>query len=63
MPVTRLETFITICTMFFGLLLNAFVISSFTSAFSKWDSKKELAGNRCATSLSFPQAISQHLLM
>ena len=37
---------ITTSTMFGGLLLNAFVISSFTSAFASMDSKKELAGKQ-----------------
>ena len=43
-PVTALEAIITTFTMGVGLMLNAVVISSFTSAFAAMDSKKELAG-------------------
>ena len=45
-PVTSIEALVTIFTMFFGLLLNAFVISSLTTALSSMNSKKELAGKQ-----------------
>ena len=45
-PVTTLEAFITCTMMFCGLLLAAFVISSFTSAFASMDSKNALAGKQ-----------------
>ena len=43
-PVTKLEVLVTTFTLFFGLMLNAFVISSLASAVASMDSKKELAG-------------------
>ena len=46
MPVTALETLVTTFLMCGGLLLNAFVISSFTSAFAEMDSKHQLAGKQ-----------------
>ena len=45
-PVTALEAFVTTLLMCCGLLLNAFVISSFTSAFAAMDSKNQLAGKQ-----------------
>ena len=45
-PTTTLETIVTTLLMCFGLLLNAFVISSFTSAFASIDSKNQLAGKQ-----------------
>lgn len=45
-PITTLEAFVTTFTMFFGLLLNAFVISSLTQALASMDSKKELVGKK-----------------
>ena len=45
-PVTSLEAIVTTFTMFIGLLLAAFVISSFTSAFASIDSKNALAGHQ-----------------
>lgn len=45
-PITSLEAFVTTFTMFFGLLLNAFVISSLTQALASMDSKKELVGKQ-----------------
>ena len=41
-PITGLEVTVTVLTMFLGLLVNAFLISSFTSAFASMDSKQEL---------------------
>ena len=52
-PITTFENVITTFTMFGGLLLNAFVISSFTSAFASMDSKKELAGKQLDTIRSY----------
>ena len=48
-PVTPLECFVTTITMFVGLLLNAFVISSLTTALATMNSKKELAGKQLDT--------------
>jgi len=45
-PVTTLEAIVTTFTMFVGLLLAAFVISSFTSAFASIDQKNALAGHQ-----------------
>ena len=45
-PTTTLEAIVTTLLMCFGLLLNAFVISSFTSAFASIDSKNQLAGKQ-----------------
>jgi len=52
-PVTALEAVITTFTMFFGLMLNAFVISSLTTALASMNSKKELAGAQLAAIKSF----------
>lgn len=38
-----------------GLLLNAFIISSFTSAFAQMDSKNQLAGKQLDTVRARPQ--------
>jgi len=48
-PVTSIEALVTTFTMFFGLLLNAFVISSLTAALASMNSKKELAGKQLDT--------------
>jgi len=48
-PVTALEAGVTTVTMFVGLLLNAFVISSLTTALATMNSKKELAGKQLDT--------------
>ena len=48
-PLTVLECIITNATMFFGLLLNAFVISSLTQALAHMNSKKELTGKQLET--------------
>ena len=45
-PLTVLESLLTTGTMFFGLLLNAFVISSLTQALHQMNSKKELTGKQ-----------------
>lgn len=45
-PITSLEAIVTTLTMFVGLLLAAFVISSFTSAFAAMDQKNALAGKQ-----------------
>jgi len=45
-PVTIMESVLTTTTMFFGLLLNAFVISSLTQALQTMNSKKELTGKK-----------------
>lgn len=45
-PVTVLESIVTTITMFFGLLLNAFVISSLTQALAQMDSKREIVGKQ-----------------
>ena len=45
-PVTGLEAFVTTFTMFGGLLLNAFVISSLTTALASMNAKKEFAGKQ-----------------
>ena len=45
-PVTSLEAIVTTFTMFVGLLLTVFVISSFTSAFASIDQKNALAGKQ-----------------
>ena len=45
-PVTTTEAVVTTVMMFCGLLLAAFVISSFTSAFASMDSKNALAGKQ-----------------
>jgi len=45
-PVTSLEAIVTTFTMFIGLLLAAFVISSFTSAYQQVDQKAALAGKQ-----------------
>ena len=48
-PVTMPEAYITITAMFIGLLLNAYVISSLTTALTSMNSKKELAGKQLDT--------------
>ena len=48
-PVTPIESLVTTFTMFFGLLLNATVISSLTTALSSMNSKRELAGKQLDT--------------
>ena len=45
-PLTAPEALVTTLLMFCGLLLNAFTISSFTSAFAAIDSKNALAGKQ-----------------
>ena len=45
-PMTTIESFFTTAMMFLGLLIVAFVISSFTSAFASMDSKNALAGKQ-----------------
>ena len=45
-PMTTVEAVVTTVLLFFGLLLNAFVISSFTSAFAAIDKKNQLAGKQ-----------------
>ena len=52
-PVTQLEAIVTVFTMFFGLMLNAFVISSFTTAFAALDAKKELGALAALTRLHY----------
>ena len=44
-PLTVLEAIVTTSTMFFGLLLNAFVISSLNQALHNMNSKMELTGS------------------
>ena len=46
MPNTAVEAIATTVMMFVGLIIAAFVISSFTSAFASMDSKKQLAGKQ-----------------
>ena len=48
-PMTVLEAGLTTATMFFGLLLNAYVISSLTQALASMNAKKELASTRLKT--------------
>ena len=45
-PLTVMESIVTTTTMFFGLLLNAFVISSLNQALASMNSKKELTGKQ-----------------
>jgi len=45
-PVTTIEAVVTTFTMFFGLMLNAYVISSMTSAIASMNAKRELAGKQ-----------------
>jgi len=45
-PVTGIETLVTTFTMFWGLMLNALVISSLTTALASMDSKRELTGKQ-----------------
>jgi len=45
-PNTAVEAIATTVMMFVGLIIAAFVISSFTSAFASMDSKKQLAGKQ-----------------
>ena len=45
-PLTVMESIITTTTMFFGLLLNAFVISSLNQALASMNSKQELTGKQ-----------------
>ena len=45
-PVTPLENFTTVLTMFVGLILNAYIISSLTAALASMNAKKELAGKQ-----------------
>lgn len=45
-PTTPLEAMVTSFTMFFGVLLNAYLISSLTQALATMDSKKELVGKQ-----------------
>ena len=45
-PATSLEAIITVASMFFGLILNALVISSLTQALASMDSKKEVFGKK-----------------
>lgn len=52
-PVTSLEAFVTTFTMFGGLLLNAFVISSLTAALSSMNAKKEFASKQLEAIKSF----------
>jgi len=45
-PVTTLEAFITVLTMFVGAIMNAYVISSLTTALQSMNSKRELTGKQ-----------------
>jgi hypothetical protein len=49
MPVTTAENWVTTFSMFFGLIFNAVVISSLTTALTSMNSKKELAGKQLDT--------------
>ena len=49
MPVTVIESWITVGAMFIGLILNAIVISSLTTALSSMYAKKQLAGKQLDT--------------
>ena len=49
MPVTVMESLITVTAMFIGLVLNAIVISSLTTALSSMYAKKQLAGKQLDT--------------
>ena len=49
MPATALECTVTFFAMFVGLLLNAVVISSLTTALTSMNSKRELAGKQLDT--------------
>jgi hypothetical protein len=49
MPITVLEVWVTISAMFIGLVLNAIVISSLTTALSTMYSKKQVAGKQLDT--------------
>ena len=44
MPVTSLEVSLTVTAMFYGLMMNAYVISSLTAALATMNSKKEIVG-------------------
>jgi len=48
-PHTTLEAYVTFISMFFGLLFNAIIISSLTTALTSMNSKKELAGKQLDT--------------
>jgi len=52
-PTTALEAFVTTFTMFGGMLLNAFIISSLTTALASMNAKKELTGKRLEGIRSF----------
>jgi len=49
MPVTVLENWVTVVAMFIGLVLNAIVISSLTTALSTMYAKKQLTGSKLDT--------------
>ena len=48
-PVTELEVLTTVVCMFLGVMINAVVIGSFTSALSSIDSKKEMCREKLET--------------
>jgi len=52
-PITVMESIVTTSTMFFGLLLNAFVISSLNQALASMNSKKELTGKQLESIKSY----------
>ena len=52
-PVTTLEATITVITMFVGAIMNAYVISSLTTALQSMNSKRELAGKKLESIRSF----------
>jgi CRP-like cAMP-binding protein len=44
MPITSIEVTLTVTAMFYGLMMNAYVISSLTAALGAMNSKKEIVG-------------------
>ena len=49
MPVTVMESWITVAAMYIGLVLNAIVISSLTTALSSMNAKKQLTSKKLDT--------------
>ena len=52
-PVTAMESWVTITTMYIGLVLNAIVISSLTTALSTMNAKKQVASKQLDTIRSY----------
>ena len=58
--VTTLEAYITTIAMFIGLMLNAYVISSLTTALTSMNSKKQITGKKIETVHRLPSRTSPH---